>query len=297
LNSNNWNIIEFGVNWWGGGTFRQDTLSVSGGALHLPIRYIGGNWYQSGVVSYNEVTHALHKKFDPMQGVYIEIRCKMPKGDLPVGGGTTTGIWSAGWMMPAVGTGEVDYYYDNGGGNFTYWPNGGELDLWETQFSTTWAPSYTNTHMVWSGPIFAVNSTGDWTQIKRFWTSNQAGIADWETDWHTFGFHWWHDGTTIQQRYRIDGTQILSCFGNNSTSDTPVNSDLWDQNAAVGQWSRLNRQAGAHGTGVQGSPFDRGFYLILNSSVRGGGPINQDVTVNPSNDGKELTIDYVRAYV
>jgi beta-mannanase len=52
-----------------------------------------------------------------------------------------------------------------------------------------------------------------------------------------------------------------------------------------------------HGTGPAGSPFEKDFFIILNSCVRGQGPVNQDVNVNPNNDMKEMTVDYVRVYL
>lgn len=295
LDASKWVIIENDVTAYMGTTqFAADLPYVSGSVLHLPVSLRSGSWWQSGVQTMNDVTRELKHWFDPSAGVYIEIRAKMPKGIASLTDSAMTGIWSAAWLMPARGqTGIVDYYYDYGGGNLGYWPTCGEIDLWETQWNANWL-----NHKLWSGVIQAKNTDPGWAvQIRRFVSSVGLDIPDFATDWHTFGFHFWFDGTTIQQRFRIDGVQVLSCNGGNFTTD-PTNFDQWDQNSLVSQWPKLAIQAGSHGTGPQGSPFDRPFYLILNTYAGNEGPESQSsVDINPDNDGQELLIDWVRSYV
>jgi hypothetical protein len=257
--------------------------------LYLPIRRVNGVWYQSGIRGQNEKTWETKKYFLP--NTYLEARVKMPKGVLPASGGNKTGIWSAGWLTPARGIVE-DYYYQSGA-NRTYWPHGGEVDWWETQWQGDWGR-----HMIWTTLIQANNSDPTrMTKVARYLGSNEVrGVPDWQTNWHVMSAHWFRDAGTIKWIFRVDGIQIANYQGGNFTGD-PENWDRWADNKLVAKFQRAFWGGGHPAHGQPGSPFEKPFYLIFNSSVKGGGPIDQnDVEPNPANDGQALQIDWVRAY-
>lgn len=293
IDNSKWVIIDIGVTAWHSGTFNPAiaTPHVQDSILHCPIVLSGGTWYNSGVQTLNDVTHDLKRGF-PLNS-YVEARVKMPTGVLPVGGGTKTGIWSAGWFMPARQIGDVDYYYDYGGGNLSYWPTGGEIDWWETQRDDAWTGTGA---MMWSTYLTATNDNpANATWVNKYRSAADIGVADLQTDWHTVSIHRYHDGTTVHIITRIDGQIINHSFGGDFTTGRVWDGD-YHTNNAISQWAKLAVQAGTHGTGPQGSPFDKQFYLIFMGVAKDGGPVGQDVEPNPSNSGISLQIDWVKLY-
>jgi hypothetical protein len=273
--------------------------TVANSVLSLPIVYSGGVWYQAGVATMNDVTKELKKGF-PVN-TYIEARVKMGNGVLPVGGGNTSGVWSGGWFMPArqqQGWDSNDpalanYYYDAGGGNLSFWPSGGEIDWWETQRVDDWAGC-----MAWTTFIQGLNSdpVSYTTTVNKYLSASAIGASNFSDAWHTMSFHRFQSSGTVHMISRIDGNLIHHAMGGDFTTG-----NVWDgynTNNSISQYPKVAFQSGVHGTGGPGSPFEKPFYLMFNSSVGGYGPVDMSqVTVNPANSGTyPLQIDWVHAY-
>ncbi|KAK5412770.1 hypothetical protein LTR06_005741 [Exophiala xenobiotica] len=191
----------------------------------------------------------------------VEVVAKMPRGDW---------LWPAIWMLPA---------------NNTYgpWPMSGEIDIAESRGNN------------WSYPMGGdniVSSTLHWgpdIANDGWWRTNSRQNAlhtTYADGFHTYGLEWTPDYlyTYIDTRLmQVLYTKFKKPFwqrGDFPLSDT-------NGTAFIDPWSQ---------TGVDSTPFDEPFFLILNVAVGGTNGWFQDEWYPTWQDGNEMQIKNVKMW-
>lgn len=289
LDASKW-IITSEANFWQATYLKYDNakapLYIQDSVLHLPVRkHTDGTWWSTQIIGQDQKrTSDLRHSFQP--SCYIEMKVKPMKGLPSPNKPEFTGVWSGLWMLPAE---PRRYWRVINSQVGLWWPAAGEIDILEGQWFGNWGGRAF--HMWWSTLIQSHNASPN-NSIK---CTRPTLAADWSLDWHIVGIHWYRDAGTVRIKIRVDGNLTLNAVGGETQSSK------WNYDRPPAEeytWPRANfPEAGASPLGALGSPFDKPFYLLLNSSVSQVGPANQfDVTPHDSSNGLSTQVDYVRVY-
>jgi hypothetical protein len=164
----------------------------------------------------------------------IEVEAKLPAGDW---------LWPAIWLLP------VDSKYGE-------WPRSGEIDIVESR-GNNWTYPQGGNNIVSSSLHWGPDAANDawWkTNVKR-----KALHTTYAKTFHTFGLEW-----SEKYIFTYIDTRLLQVLYTN------FDQDLWTRGHFPDADSNGTKIVNPWGqTGRKSTPFDQGFYLILNVAVGG----------------------------